>query len=117
MILITPEDFVSDTEELLRSVHVSVRELRAEAERLCQALKEGDDKELPQTSKRLNNVSDLVRTCQKLESNLVEHHRNKAGVVQGGYAMDLDQARSEIGCRLSRLRTCGRLGGVPERDE
>ncbi len=114
MILITPEDFVSETEELLRSVQTSVRELRAEAERLCRALKEGDEEDLAQRGKRLNNVSDLVRTCQKLESNLVEHHRNKAGIAQGGYALDLSEARSEIGCRFSRLRTCYGMGRVSE---
>lgn len=115
MILITPEDFVSETTELLRSVQTSVRDLRTEAERLCQSLNDGeDDADLLKRGKRLSTLAELIRICQKLENNLVEHHGNQAGIAQGGYALDLAEARSEIGCRFSRLRTCYGMGGVSE---
>ncbi len=114
MTLITPEERISRTADLLRSLENSIRELRNAAEDLRQRLAAGEDVDLAGTSKQLGQVDGLIRSCQKVETSFVEHHYREAGIAQGGYALDLERARSEIGCRLARLRQCCGAGSVPE---
>ena len=106
MILITPEDRVSNMETLLHSIEASIREVRQAAEDLKQQITSGEDADLADGAKQLARADGLVRTCQKVEANLVELHNRQTGVVQGGYALDLEQARLRIGCQLARLRRC-----------
>ncbi|MHA6262188.1 hypothetical protein ACXYMO_03215 [Arenibacterium sp. CAU 1754] len=106
MTLITPEDRLSQTAELLRSLHATVRKVRQQAEILCQNMQAGEETDFSNCSRQVAAVDTLVRTCQKVEASLVEQRERQAGIAQGGFAIDLDQARSDIGCRLARLRTC-----------
>ena len=106
MTLMTPEERISRTAELLQSVERSLHLLRKQAEDLRKQLQAGEDADLVNGSKRVAAVEGLVRTCQKVEQSLAEQHDRQAGIVRGGYALDLDAARLEIGCRLARLRTC-----------
>lgn len=107
MILITPEERVSNMEALLHSIEDSIRDVRKKAQDLKQQIESGEDADLVDGAKRLAQADGLVRTCQKVEANLVELHNRQTGVVQGGYALDLEQARVRIGCQLARLRRCG----------
>jgi phage shock protein A len=106
MTLITPDERVSEMAELLRSLKKSVRNLRQQAEDLRTRIEAGEDAEIANGSKQVTQVDGLIRTCQKAEVNLAEYHNKQVGIAQGGYALDLEQARSEVGCRLARLRTC-----------
>lgn len=106
MTLITPEERITRTAELLQSLEDSVRELRQQATDLCAQIKAGEDADLANGSKRVATAEALIKACQKVETSFVEQTQRQAGIVQGGYALDLEQARSEIGCRLARLRTC-----------
>ncbi|MAY85612.1 hypothetical protein [Arenibacterium halophilum] len=102
--MITPGEQMSRTAELLRSLQDSVRRVRQQAEALCQNLQAGDETEVGTASKQIAAVEGLIRTCQKVEASLVEQYRSQAGIAKGGYALDLANARSEIGSRLDRLR-------------
>ena len=106
MTLITPEERVSRTAELLQSLEDSVRSLRQQAQELCLQMKSGEDADLVNGTRQLAGVEGLLRLCHKVETSLVEQHERNAGIVQRGYALDLEQARFEIGCRLARLRSC-----------
>lgn len=114
MTLITPEERISETAELLRSVHGSIRDLRQTAEDLRRQIKAGEDADLTGPGKRIGQVLSLVRECQKLEAQLVELYNRQTGIAQGGYALDLDSARIEVGCRLARLRACRGSGEISE---
>ncbi|MBK0327004.1 hypothetical protein I5535_06805 [Rhodobacteraceae bacterium F11138] len=106
MTLITPEERVLRTAELFQSVEDSLRKLRQQAEDLYAQLKAGEETDLVDGSKRVAAVERLIGTCQKVETSLVEQQRKQEGIVRGGYALDMDAARAEIGCRLARLRRC-----------
>lgn len=114
MNLISPEERVAQTAELLQSLHNSVRELRQQAEDLKQRIQTGQDAEMPSGSKQVASAEGLIRACQKVEANLVEQVNRQSGIVQGGYALDLDKARFEIGCRLARIRACCAEGSISE---
>lgn len=114
MTLITPEERISRTAELLQSLERSIRDLRKAAEDLRMQIETGEDADLAGPSKQLGQVNGLIRDCQKVETSFVEQVRKEAGIAQGGYALDLERARFEIGCRLARLRTCCGSGAVSE---
>ncbi len=104
MTLITPEERVLRTAELFQSVEESLRKLRQQAEDLCRQLEAGEETDLIDGSKRVAAVERLIGACQKVETNLVEQQRKQEGIVRGGYALDLDAARTEVGSRLARLK-------------
>lgn len=108
----TAEERVADTADLLQSLHASVQRVRQDAERMCEELRATEHPDVNPASKQLSSVEGLIRTCQKVESCLVEQLARQAGVAQGGHALDLDGARKEIGCRLARLRACCNEDGV-----
>lgn len=114
MILITPDERVSHLTDLLRSLGRSLRKLREQAENLRDQIEAGEDADLAGGGKQLAQIDGLIRVCQKVETNLVEHTNRKAGIAQGGYALDLAEARAEIGGRLDRLRRSQGEGHVPE---
>lgn len=114
MALTTPEERILQTEDLLRSLQDSISNLRQLAEDLRRRIEAGEETELTETSKELAKADTLVRTCQKVEACLVEQRERQAGIVRGGVALDLDQARFEIGCRLARIRSCCDQGRVSE---
>ncbi len=66
----------------------------------------GEAADLSMGAKEIASVDQLARNCMKTEVNLAEICNRNAGIVRGGYAMDMDAARVEIGCRLGRLRAC-----------
>ena len=114
MTLITPEERISQTADLLRSLEASIRNLRQAAEDLRKQIGAGEDADLAGSAKQLGQLEGLIRSCQKVETSFVEQHHRQAGIAQGGYALDLDRARSEIGCRLARLRGCCGAGQISE---
>jgi hypothetical protein len=114
MTLITPEERVSRTADLLRSVQDSIQQLRQMAEDLKRQLEAGEDVDLSTGKKQVDELGRLIRSCQTVEERFVEQHHRQAGIVRGGYALDLDRARIEVGCRLARLRTCCDPGSIPD---
>ncbi len=110
MTLITPDDRISRTADLLRSLEDSLSNLRRRAEDLRTQIEAGEDADFVDGTRQVGQVDGLIRSCQKVEVNLVEYHNKQSGIAQGGYALDLEQARTEIGCRLARLRACAGTG-------
>jgi hypothetical protein len=110
MTLITPELVASQTEDLLNSVIISVRDLRKEIEDLKQQVRTGEAI-ATNGSKTVTQAVSLLETCQKVENRLVECRSKHAGIARGGYALDLEKARAEIGCKLDRLR-CTRVASA-----
>mgnify|MGYP003646843205 CR=1 FL=1 len=104
MTLITPEQEVADSEELLASLKRAIGDLREEIEGLRKQIRSGEEVNETATSRAVGKVAGMVGTCIKLETHLNECRNRQAGIARGGYALDLDRARAEIGCKLDRLR-------------
>ncbi|TDK49831.1 hypothetical protein [Antarcticimicrobium luteum] len=113
MILIAPEERISDAAALLGSLKRSVQELRQIAEALKREIEAGGDANVAARSRDLERAGQVIRSCQKVEECFVQEQHRKAGIAQGGYALDLEAARAEVGCRLARLRACCREGELP----
>lgn len=103
MKILTPEERLSATYELLRSLYETIVRLRQRAELICDSLQNRDEREIGDIGKKVAAVEGLIRTCQKVEISLVEQELKRDGIAQGGYALDLEEARAEVGGRLDRL--------------
>jgi hypothetical protein len=108
MTLLTPELVASQTEDLLNSVIGSIQDLRKEIEDLREQVRTGEGPTATNGNKTVTQAVSLLETCQKVENRLVECRSKTAGIARGGYALDLERARAEIGCKLDRLR-CTRV--------
>lgn len=114
MTKITPEKEVALTEDRLLSLMELIGELRHTIEDLKREAKAGGDIDSAETAKRLNQFNTAVLACNKAETTLDECRNKQAGIARGGYALDMDQARADIGCKLDQLRRCGDPGTVLE---
>jgi hypothetical protein len=114
MTMITPEEEIAHGTEVLNALYESVRALRREIEELAKQAQLGENLNETDVAKPLRNVHGLVALCAKAESNLYECRSKQAGIAKGGYALDLDQARADIGCKLDRLRRCSGARPVSE---
>ena len=114
MTLLTPEHIASYSEDLWTSVIGSIKDLRRELEDLKEKVRLGEDLESTQSRKTVATATSLLRTCQDVENRLVECRSKSAGIAQGGYGLDLERARIEIGCKLDRLRCTAGAGRLSE---
>ncbi len=112
MTLIVQNPQTAHTADLLRSLKVSIWDLRQSAERLKQEIEAAEQPEIGSGSKELSQSKGLVAACQKLELYLAELEAERNG-GDGGSQYDFDAARAEIGSRLARLRNAGGAGTVP----
>ena len=112
MTMMTPEQEIADSEELLSSLKNAISELRREIECLKEQAMSGGEINETAAMKAIGKVAGLVGTCAKVESYLNDCRNRQAGVARGGYALDLAKARDQIGSKLDRLRRCGGTGPV-----
>ncbi|GAA6177918.1 hypothetical protein [Sulfitobacter pacificus] len=114
MAIDTQDQDIARGSELLVSVHDAITDLRREIEGLTQQAQSENNMSETAAKQSLGKLKDLVMQCVKAENYLNECKSKQDGVARGGYALDLDRARVEIGCKLDRLRRCGRPRAVPE---
>lgn len=114
MTMITPEQEIADSEEHFRALQSAIRDLRREIQSLKEQAISGEELNETAASKALGKASGMVATCVKVETYLNDCRNRQAGIARGGYALDLDRARAEIGCKLDRLRRCGAAEPISE---
>ncbi|HAR80871.1 MAG TPA: hypothetical protein DCS25_00565, partial [Sulfitobacter pontiacus] len=106
MTMNTPEQEIAASEEQLQALQVAIRDLRREIESLREQARSGEEVNETAASKALGKASGMVATCVKVETYLNECRNRQAGIARGGYALDMERARADIGCKLDRLRRC-----------
>lgn len=104
MIIITPDADVAQAEAALAAVYREIGELREVLQGLKQEVAAGEDAALEGGKKTLVSLRPLLEISMKMESQCAEFKQKWTQIARGGYALDLDAARAEIGCRLDRLR-------------
>ena len=72
MSLVTPEDGVGTTEELLTSLHTSLSRARLRIEDLLGQVSGGEDARAAEAAKAIASLDAIIRNCQAIETNLVE---------------------------------------------
>ncbi len=102
--MITTEQVIAASEELLSSLKSAIGDLSREIEGLKSQAQSGEEITETATSKAVGKIAGMVGTCIKVENYLNECRDRQAGIARGGYALDLEQARTEIGCKLDKLR-------------
>jgi hypothetical protein len=115
------DDMTDAVDEFSRSIDTNLRAFRGQFARLSDAILEHtekvrrgefEDAEIGAIFKRFDPVLNLsIQQETKLNDKLAE----RVGKA-GKFALDFDEAKSEIWGRLTRLRAAGAVGRVPEGD-
>ena len=114
MTKITPEVEIALSEERLMSLMEVIGDMRRQIEELKRDVSAGGKLDDAATKRTLNEFNTVVVACNKTEMILDECRNKQAGIARGGYALDMEKARAEIGCKLDQLRRCGDPGTVSE---
>ncbi|MFP4450223.1 hypothetical protein [Rhodosalinus sp.] len=112
-ILTTETEQGSPLDEEIASIARQLREMRHELEDFQHILARGDWDEAREAGKAVASVKQWIRLAIEAEMLLHARRRTGSGIARGGYALDLDAARAEIGARLDRLRRTGGPAPVP----
>jgi hypothetical protein len=114
MTTMTPDEEITTREDRLASLVKVIGDLRQRIEVLATEGQSGGKLNKIEIAKVLSELNTAVVTCAKVETALDEHRNKQAGIARGGFALDLVQARADIGCKLDQLRQCGNTGTFPE---
>ncbi|WP_339766251.1 hypothetical protein [uncultured Pseudosulfitobacter sp.] len=112
MIIITPNEDTGQIQQALDTVYRELGELREQLAALKEEARNGGDADAKDVKATVASLRSSLETCMKLETQVAECRRKQSHIAQGGYALDLDAARAEVGCRLARLRNCARAGQI-----
>ena len=107
-------DDLADAEAMFASVQRTLAELREALESLKEQAKAGGEIDATIASKTVFQLSDAVGRCQKAGMILNDCRNKQAGIARGGYALDINKARADIGCKLDQLRCSIDSGEIPE---
>ncbi len=107
-------DELAEAEDLFASVKRSLIELREAVESLKEQARAGEKIDATTTAKTVAQLAETVGRCHKAEVFLNDCRNKQLGIARGGYALDIDKARADIGCKLDRLRCSIGAGSVPE---
>ena len=107
MTTMTPELEIALNEDRLMSLMRMLGDLRRQVEDLKDSAEFSGQLDSAETRKTLREFNSVVLACNIAERTLDDCRNKQAGIARGGYALDLERARAEIGCRLNRIRKCG----------
>jgi hypothetical protein len=116
MVLITPDERPTGLTTSINALERQLADMRGELEDLYLRIKAGDLDELKNATKATGEIRQWLKIAIEAEAQLDKRRQQERGIANG-YAIDFDHARSEIGCRMDRLRraSCsGRLPRCPE---
>ena len=110
-ITLEAEDQVVPEEARLRRVAALVEaqllSMWAQLDELRLRILDGDVTAFKDSAKITADIRQWLRIAMETEAKLNETRKQSGGGTKAGHAIDFDQARSQIGCRLDRLRRCG----------
>jgi hypothetical protein len=110
---VTPVDEVMLSEESYLSLLRVIADLRRQVDALKNDAASGGKIDTAEATKAVSKLNEVIVACNRTENRLHECRNKQAGIARGGYALDLERARADIGCKLDRLRQCGDPGAIP----
>ncbi|MFA8385244.1 MAG: hypothetical protein ACEPO2_06435 [Pelagibaca sp.] len=111
MVLITAEETGSALETERDAIAQELRTLRETVAALRSKVEAGETGTAGEAAKVLAELRVWLKHAKETEVQ-IERHRREHAAIDGAYGLDLDAARAAVRCRLDRLRTCCREGGV-----
>ncbi|GGG64323.1 hypothetical protein GCM10011415_08600 [Salipiger pallidus] len=112
MILIQLEEEMSRLENEREQIVDVLKELGDEIRRIKTQIEDGDAVSKTETGKLMADLRYWMRASHETEAQIANVRRKQKGLV-GDWALDLERARDEIGCRMARLRRCCGAGELP----
>ncbi|GAA6189391.1 hypothetical protein [Litorivita sp. NS0012-18] len=113
MTMITSQEGPSSLDNSISEVELQLMDLRSDLREMQMRIRAGDVAGLKDTSKAISDIRQWLKIAHETEQLHEERRRKEKGIVND-YALDFDEARSQIRCRLDRLRrTCG-SGRLPK---
>jgi len=88
-------------------------EMTSFAQKALADIKAGDLEAARDVAKAADELRKLLRLAIEMEVRHERERKRDAGYTRA-YGLDLAKARSEVRCKLGRLRKCQRSVGVPE---
>lgn len=93
--------------EQTETIRRQLGDIREELENLTKRVRSGEVGSKTDATQMFGNIKVWLRLAMELEAKLAELEKRDAGIANS-YAVDMDKARIEVGCRLARLRACCR---------
>ncbi|CAN0276731.1 unnamed protein product, partial [Chrysoparadoxa australica] len=90
--------------------------MRADLEAVYAQIRRGQFGDLKDARRATSEIRQWLKIAIDAETQLAKRREKELGVADG-YALDLEEARESIGCRLARLRRARdaeRVSGQPE---
>ncbi|MYM54167.1 hypothetical protein [Thalassovita mangrovi] len=116
MTVIRPDKDAFPLAERLVEIEEVFLDLKAEVKRLQTRIRDGELGAIKDGARLSADIRGWLKIAYEMEATFHDRKRKQAG-IERSYAVDFDQARDQIRCRLDRLRRCCHEGGVPERAE
>ena len=104
MTTFTPDADDFGLDELFGSVQSQIKELREDLETIKEEARAGEEFKTTTVKETLVRLKGLVSQCSGLEKTLAECRQKQFGGAGGGYVLDLEAAKREIGSALDRIR-------------
>lgn len=90
---------------VIQTVELQIRIMKAELIDIQIRLSEGDQSAIRDGAKLLSDIRYWLKQAHDVENEIETNRKATAGVAHD-YAIDFDAARSQVRCRLDRLRDC-----------
>lgn len=111
MTLITPEHDRDVLEQDLAALKEVFQDLKTQMEGLKQQVRAGEVESVKEASKTLQELRGWMKLAMETEKALNEIARKDKGLDRP-YAMDLTEARRQVGCRMARIVPCCKARGM-----
>ncbi|MEL7253792.1 MAG: hypothetical protein AAFZ04_14925 [Pseudomonadota bacterium] len=103
MILITPDDRPDGLADTIASVQQQLTDMRAELDHLYNRIQAGELNEISNAAKTISDIRQWLKIAIDVEVQLEKREKEKQGIIHD-FAIDLSEARSEIGGKLDSIR-------------
>jgi uncharacterized coiled-coil protein SlyX len=107
MTLITHDVRVSELEATRAHIAATLKSITFQIVELKSEVEQGNLGRTKEVGQLLADARYWLKAARETEAEIENVEKQRAGIVHD-YGLDLEAARSEIGCRLARLRNCCR---------
>lgn len=112
MTLITPDQGPDGLNVSVTTLERQLNGIIADLEALQQRLRTDASDAVKDSTRMMTDIRNWIRLALEAEMKLEQRKKKERGIVHT-YALDMDAARTSVGCRLDRLRRCCRAGRLP----